>query len=164
METAFFGTRVSLYFQTPADRLVRRFSRLQVDRLPTVSFRSDLGKGQVLRRGWHTMWASSSFLSPLDRQYLVFYSVRRLFRRHVDPPHPPPPTMCLVRFFSSSFHHIISLRSLFFFKSVSHHSVTPTNAHISGFQAQRQRQLTNCSILPKLSACTSTKARSCACG
>ena len=32
-------------------------------------------------------------------QHARLYSVRRLFRGHVDPAHSPPPTVCLVRLF-----------------------------------------------------------------
>jgi hypothetical protein len=44
----------------------------------------------------------------------------------------------------------------------SNYTAIPTNAHISGFRAPRQRLLTNSSILPRRSGCTSTKARLCA--
>ena len=42
------------------------------------------------------------------------------------------------------------------------YAVTPTNAHISGFRVPKQHQLTNYLILPKRSACTSTRERLCA--
>lgn len=35
------------------DVLIQYHSHLQVDRLPAIPFRSDLGEGQVLRRGRH---------------------------------------------------------------------------------------------------------------
>ena len=44
-----------------------------------------------------------------------------------------------------------------------HNAATPTNARISGYQAPKQHQPTNCSTLQKQSAFTSTRARSCAC-
>ena len=93
-------------------------------------------------------------------------SIRRLFRRHVDSARSPPPTMRIVSLFLSA-----SPFSTFIFQHKHraahsfirmHHAVTPTNAHISGFRVPRQLQLTNCSIHPKRSACTSTRARLCA--
>lgn len=77
--------------------------------------------------------------------------------------HLPQPCALYVSIFSLFyFHFMTNSTPPTFFTALHHHPVIPTNAHISGFRAPRQRRLTNCSTLPNPSGFTSTKARSCA--
>ena len=90
-------------------------------------------------------------------QYLSAFSKTCGYHSFTFPNHVP----CTFLFFPLYFHFITKHPSAHFLTAL-HHPVIPTNAHISGFRAPRQRRPTNCSILPNPSGCTSTKARSCA--